>query len=207
MKSLTERSGRLSKLWPAGLAVLMTCGEPAEKPRAPGPTAESNKVKITRFYASSGVVARGEEVTICYGVENAEEVRLDPPIREVRPTFNRCFSIAPDRTRIYRLTATGPGGEDSAEFAIQVVAPEAAPAASLIPLFLANQNEVAKGQPVTLCYSVEGAEAVRIDPPVRELEPTSRCFTVTPEATTRYTLKATGPGGRSESKSLVVTVR
>lgn len=195
-----------SRLALAACAILAACSGPVEKPE-PSPAVEAAKVKITQFYASAGTVTRGQEVTICYGVENAETVRIEPAIRELRPSFNRCFAIAPVKTGIYRLTAAGPGGEDSAELAIQVLPPEAPRAPSLIPVFVANQTEVQKGQSVTLCYSVEGADQVSLDPPVKELEPKARCFTITPEATTTYTLRATGDGGRSEAKKLEVTVK
>jgi hypothetical protein len=67
--------------------------------------------------------------------------------------------------------------------------------------------EVAPGELASLCYGVEDATAVRIDPPVEALKPfASRCLSVSPAATTRYTLTATGASGAEVSRSLTLTV-
>ncbi len=192
-------------------AVLLgACGQapsPETAPSAKQAESKPEPPKITQFYVSPGVVAKGEEVTMCYGVENAESVRLDPPIREIRPARNRCFAFAPRKTGIYKLIATGPGGSATEELAIKVEpAPRTAgQETSLITMFLASSTKVTKGTPVTLCYSLEGVESAAIDPPVRELDSFSSCFAVRLDKTTTFTLKVSGQG-RRESKSLTITV-
>jgi len=66
-----------------------------------------NQVKIVQFYAGASAIAPGGKALICYGVVNAKEVRLDPPVEEVRPVMSRCFYVMPAHTTRYTLTAEG----------------------------------------------------------------------------------------------------
>lgn len=192
------------------LASLLSCGQsqpPPETAAKPARPAAAAKPEITQFYAAGGVVERGKEVTVCYGVANADEVTIEPRVRDLKPARNRCFSLAPKKSQVYTLTASGPGGSATAQLTLQVVQPESPPPRSgLITTFLPSRDTVPKGSSVTLCYAVDGAEKVEIDPPVRELAPTGRCFTVQMEKTTDFTLKVTG-GGRTEQRTITVTVQ
>lgn len=199
-------------LWCAGMAA---CGgstpvpdPPAARPAAPAlAPARPEPAKVLQFYASPAKVAPGEETIICYGVENADTVRIEPEIRKLTPSRNRCFSFAPPKSATYRLTAAGPAGRASATLTVTVEKPvEPDREMSLITLFLANQTWVPKGQAVTLCYGLEGADQVSLEPAVRELDPVSSCFTVKMEQTTTFRLKAFGRG-RTEEKEITVEVR
>lgn len=191
------------------ILLLAACGgAPAPETARESPAeAKPAPPKVTQFYASPGVVAKGEEVTMCYGVENAESVRLEPHIRDLKPARNRCFSFAPQKSAIYKLVAEGPGGEATAELAIKVEPAQRPPGrrSSLITAFLASSRRVRKGEAVTLCYSVDEVESVRLEPPLLELDAYSKCFHVRPQETTTYTIVAKGKG-RTERKSITVTV-
>jgi hypothetical protein len=65
------------------------------------------QVKIIQFYSDNGAIARGAKAQMCYGVVNAKELRLDPPVEKVWPSLSRCFDVAPVRTTHYTLTAEG----------------------------------------------------------------------------------------------------
>ena len=65
------------------------------------------QVKIIQFYSGNGAIARGGKTQICYGVVNAKELRLDPPVEKVWPSLSRCFDVAPTKTTHYTLTAEG----------------------------------------------------------------------------------------------------
>ena len=67
-------------------------------------------LKIIMFYGAPGVVDAGESASICYGVQNAKSVRIDPPIKELGPTFNRCVEASPIRDTRYTLTAEDGAG-------------------------------------------------------------------------------------------------
>ncbi len=45
---------------------------------------------------------------MCYGVENARAVRIEPEVEKLKPAWNRCFDVSPRQTTMYRLVATGP---------------------------------------------------------------------------------------------------
>ncbi|HVX65549.1 MAG TPA: hypothetical protein VHA11_03055 [Bryobacteraceae bacterium] len=91
---------------------------------APVPSVIANQggeVRILQFYAVAGAISKGAGTNICYGVQNAREVRLTPPVEEVEPALTRCFAIAPERTTTYKLTAVGKDGREvAAEFTVKV---------------------------------------------------------------------------------------
>ena len=81
-------------------------------------------VRILQFYASTGAVTKGERAVVCYGVENAREVKLEPEVKKLEPSTNRCFSVTPASNTIYTLIAEGYDGQQvSASFAISVATP------------------------------------------------------------------------------------
>jgi len=80
-----------------------------------------NRFDIMSFYASPGTIRRGDSAQLCYGVSNTKNVRLDPPVAEVWPSYDRCFAISPTKDTTYTLTADdGNGNTKSASFTIQV---------------------------------------------------------------------------------------
>ena len=66
----------------------------------PGP------VRILRFYASVGIVTRGQTAQLCYSVENARLVRISP-MQSAWPAQDRCFDVVPEHTTHYTLLAEG----------------------------------------------------------------------------------------------------
>lgn len=61
---------------------------------------------ILSFYATPGLVHRGDQVELCYGVANAQTVKVEPDIgRGVWPSVNRCIDITPKKTTTYTLSA------------------------------------------------------------------------------------------------------
>ena len=44
---------------------------------------------------------------LCYGVDNAKAVRIQPPVDKVWPALSRCLAIAPFTATTYILTAEG----------------------------------------------------------------------------------------------------
>jgi hypothetical protein len=77
--------------------------EPARDPLAQ----YGGEVKVLQFYTSTGAVAAGSKALLCYGVVNAKEVRLYPPVEKVWPAVSRCFDVQPERSTRYTLTAVG----------------------------------------------------------------------------------------------------
>ena|SRR5689334_16231894 len=81
----------------------------------------SGQLKILSFYASPGLIRRGEKALVCYGVANAKTVRLDPPVERVWPSTSRCFPVTPERETRFTLTAEDAAGHTATQsFVLQV---------------------------------------------------------------------------------------
>ena len=80
-----------------------------------------DRFEILSFYASPGLIHRGEESTLCYGVSNAKSVTLQPQSNPVWPSEGRCVDVAPTKTTIYTLSVTdAPGHTKSATVTVEV---------------------------------------------------------------------------------------
>lgn len=67
---------------------------------------------IMSFYASPGVIHRGDSSELCYGVSNAKSVSIEPKLSEgTWPSLDRCISISPKKTTTYTLTAEDANGQ------------------------------------------------------------------------------------------------
>lgn len=78
-------------------------------------------LKILSFYASPGVVRAGEKALVCYGVSNAKEVKIQPPLDNVGPSLSRCLEVHPRKDTEYTLTARDAAGHEAHQsFTLQV---------------------------------------------------------------------------------------
>ncbi len=73
------------------------------------------ELAIQNFYATPGVVRRGETVQICYGVANAKTVTLEPQPNPVWPSYSRCVDVKPQKTTTYTLTIADASGNTKAQ--------------------------------------------------------------------------------------------
>ena len=79
------------------------------------------QVKILNFYATPGLIGRGQKALVCYGTVNARSVRLDPAVERMYPALSRCFEVAPPRDTRYTLVAEDATGHTTtASFVLQV---------------------------------------------------------------------------------------
>jgi len=78
-------------------------------------------VKILAFNATPGYLHPGEKATLCYGVSNAKAVKIDPDVKDIWPSMNRCVEIAPKKDTVYTITADdGNGHTQSASMTVKV---------------------------------------------------------------------------------------
>lgn len=70
----------------------------------------SGEIKFSNFSVDSGQLKRGQTAQLCYGVENAKSLKLDPPVEAVKPSYQHCLEIAPKKTTTYTLTADDGAG-------------------------------------------------------------------------------------------------
>ena len=80
------------------------------------------RVKVLAFSLSSGAIHKGQSVQLCYGVANAKNVKIEPPVGEIWPSMQRCVDVSPKKDTDYVITADdGQGHSDTAQLAIKVV--------------------------------------------------------------------------------------
>jgi hypothetical protein len=168
------------------------------------PSTGAGEVKITHFYPMSGSIFRGDSTSICYGVQRAREVRLEPPVDAVWPAVSHCLSVAPAQSTTYILRATGTDGREVSEsIRIQV-----GPAPPRFVLFSTSNRELVRGEQLTMCYGVENAVKLRLYPVGMDLPPvTKHCIRFGAPASGRYTLTATSAEGISARQEFRVRVR
>lgn len=195
------------RAWAALLAIFFAgCG--GERNTPPKPVA-AKAAHIIHFYASPGVVPRGETVTLCYGVEDASSVRIVPEIEPIKPVPNACLHFTPKQDQTYKLIAVGADGAEVTEtLTLRMGERRAAAEAGMILFFAASSLQVPRGSPVTLCYGVKGATQVRLEPGGRKLEAIEKsCFTETPKESGSYQLIAPGPGNRTDRREVKIAVQ
>ena len=74
--------------------------------------------------------------------------------------------------------------------------------------FYALPNDIQRGSTAKICYSVVDAKSVRMEPPVRSLDPAlSFCFEVAPRKTTEYKLFAQDAAGHTVTATSTIQVR
>ena len=169
------------------------------KPEVPA----SGPLRIAQFYSSPPNPVKGQKVLVCYGVENASEVRIDPPIERVWPSPSRCLEVMASRTVTYTLTATSGAENVSKSITVQI----GPPPVKIVELSV-NKLKITPGETITLCYKVTNATKVLLGPGTPSGPHTNEtgCVTDHPQRTTTYTLTARGAGGSVDTEHATVTV-
>ena len=187
--------------------VMVIAAGSCSSPRAESPAAaaapEPAPVRITMFYANPASPAVDEKASLCYGVENADTVRLEPAVDRVWPTTTRCFGV-PTRAATYTLTALHGTDKVSQSVTITPVPPKP----SLFGISI-NKDEFAPGEQVTVCYNARNAANVKIEPGVwlNPHGPNLGCIKDQPLQTTTYVITATGAGGDTAVQRVTAQVR
>ena len=145
---------------------------------------------INSFEASRVSITSGESSTLSWSVSNATTVSIDQGVGNVGLTGSR--TVSPNVTTTYRLTAQGAVGSVAA--AAQVVVSEEVAALPVVDSFTADPEHIGLGNPSTLSWNVSDATEVTIAPDVGSVEPIGSA-SVSPEASTAYTLTATNEAG------------
>ncbi len=153
--------------------------------------------QILSFTANPLQITTGQVSTLGWQVINADTVNItsvgDVPLTGSRP-------VSPSMTTTYVLTATGGGTSVEARVTVTVTAP----AVNLLACY-ATPSNIILGESATLNYQVTNATSVTINPGNLSVGNTSGSVTVTPTASTTYTITATGPSGTT-SCSVAVNV-
>ena len=89
------------------LAILLVSCSNSGPQSDPKPAPSAPSARILQFYASASEIERGEPATLCYGVENARSVRLEPAVEKLTPALSRCFIVTPRADASYKLIVAG----------------------------------------------------------------------------------------------------
>lgn len=73
------------------------------------------ELAIQSFYATPGVIHRGQSTQLCYGVANAKTVTLEPQSNPVWPSHSRCVDVTPKKDTTYTLTVQDAAGHSKSQ--------------------------------------------------------------------------------------------
>jgi hypothetical protein len=85
--------------------------EKAVQDRAFAKAYGENRLTILGFYANPGTIHPGEKAQLCYSVNNAENVRIEPPVKYVWPSLGRCVDVTPRKDTVYKFIAEDASGQ------------------------------------------------------------------------------------------------
>ena len=68
------------------------------------------QLKILDFYASPAAVKQGGQTILCFGVNGASSVRIEPHVEDVHPALSHCMQISPGADTEYQLVAEDAAG-------------------------------------------------------------------------------------------------
>ena len=201
IRQSSDRMLRVTVAVAVAAAILAACSQPAPPRQAPRARAP---VRITQFYATAPNLTPGDQELLCYGVENARSVWLSPPQRELSAALTRCVDVNPARTTTYTLTAEGSDGNRvTGNLTITVGKPRA----KILEVQI-SAREVKRGDAVSICYRVENAHLVEIQPiGYRMVAKSEGCAVDTPRQTTNYVVAAIGADGDRDQERVTITVR
>ncbi|MGH9661902.1 MAG: OmpA family protein, partial [Bryobacteraceae bacterium] len=149
-------------------------------------TRSAPQVRILRFNSQPNVIKQGQSSTLIWQVENAETVEISS-IGQVDARGGTSV-VAPRETTVYRLTARNRSGEVNETATVTVERQDVR-----ILRCLATPATILPGEVSTLAWETEFADQVSISG-IGAVRPNGTA-TVSPTATTTYTLTARGPFG------------
>jgi hypothetical protein len=129
-------------------------------------------------------------------------VWLEPPREELSAALSRCVEVEPKETTTYTLTAQDAAGKQATQ---QVTVTLGAAKAKIIEVNVSSL-EVAKGDPVSICWKVQNAK-VKVAPLIAPKPAMPNCVVDFPNKTTNYTVTAAGAGGDQDQEKVTVRVK
>ena len=166
-------------------------------------TTSSQAPVISSFDVDTSTIAAGESSTLSWSVVGATTVSIDQGIGNVALAGRR--AVMPSATTVYTLTATNAAGVSATATAQVIVsgAPSPSVALPVVNSFTASPSSITVGSSATLSWNVSNATSVTIDQGVGAVG-SSGTTSVSPAATTTYTLTATNAAGSATDRKSVV---
>jgi uncharacterized cupredoxin-like copper-binding protein len=153
--------------------------------------------QILRFEGSPLSIAPGQQSTLSWTTTGATQVSISG-VGAVTP--NGSTTVSPATTTTYTLSATSADGKTVTAPITITVATGSVPQ---VVVFVATPTTIDAGSSTKLCWQVTGATAISIQPAVGSNLNANDCATVSPTATTTYTLTATNSTGQIQANATV----
>lgn len=176
------------------LLIILVLSSCSRNQPAPGPN-------ITQFKAVPELVPAGITGKLCYGVENATSIDINPHVEAVLPASDRCIDIMPTANTTYTLTAYGVDGVKKTQSVVVKVGPAPPRLSDLV----ARPTEVSRGGLVKVCFKAQHATSVKVSP--GRLDRKTNCLTDRPRKTTTYRISALGANRDEDTATVTVKVR
>jgi hypothetical protein len=151
---------------------------------------------ILVFSINPFAVTSGGSALLTWAVTGATSVRIEPGVGSVASVGS--ISLSPSITTVYKITATN--GIGIATTAATLTVNSSTP--PVVASFSVNPSVITAGQTANLTWNVTGATSVRIDPTIGTVAGSGN-QTVSPTATTTYTLTASNGGGTSTGTAVI----
>jgi uncharacterized cupredoxin-like copper-binding protein len=153
--------------------------------------------QIVRFEASPLTIQPGQQSTLSWSTNGATTVSISG-VGAVTP--NGSTTVSPAQTTTYTLSASSADGKTVTAPVTVTVATGTIPQ---IVVFVATPQNIDPGSSTKLCWQVTGATSISITPDVGSNLNANDCATVSPTATTTYTLTATNATGTIQANATV----
>jgi len=148
--------------------------------------------------ADPEIILINESSTLSWTSSNAGSISIDQGIGTVSSIG--AHIVSPGRTTTYTITAVGPAGATTKSVTVNVIDPSVPPTVTLT----SYPEVVYAGVNATLSWSSTNATSCVITPDIGGVD-LSGTIKVSPEATTTYTISATGPAGTATAEVTVTT--
>jgi len=158
-------------------------------PNPPGPSP-----RVLSFSVNPTTIRPNGQSELCYEVENAAKIRIEPNIGERKSATKECLTVTAAQTTTYVLTVVAADGTTTSREIILNVE-EMPPLAEILRFEV--QRQTGPGGPddvqFRLCYEVRNAQHAEIDNEGGTVVLNRpNCQPIKPQQTTTYTLSATG---------------
>jgi hypothetical protein len=164
--------------------------------RIPGNLGVGSLPQIASFSAAPATISMGGTSTLAWEVSGATSISISQGIGSGLAASGSVEITPTATTTTYTLTASNGSGAVTATATVTISAP-------VIASFTASPQTIAPGESSTLTWSVSGATGISISNSVGNGLAASGSRSVSPAATTTYTLTATSPHGTTTADVIV----
>jgi uncharacterized cupredoxin-like copper-binding protein len=154
--------------------------------------------QILRFEANPVTIAPGQNSTLSWATNGATTVTINNGVGSV--ALNGSVTVSPTTTTTYTLTATNSAGLSVTDPVTVTVSTGQIPQ---VVVFVANPQTIQPGTSTQLCWQVNNATSISIQPTVGSNLSANDCASVSPTTTTTYTLTATNAAGQIQANTTV----